>query len=388
MLPAPSPASNRPAQSPAAENGRLRVLVVDDDPIYRETSRMFLTMQRRDVTLAENGAAGLKTLGEGHYDILIVDMEMPDMTGLEVIAQVRSRPETADLPIIMVTSRDDAMAIDRAYELGASSFVVKPVNWTLLDHYLRFVCRAARNEQLARAAQKEAEMLGRTKDNLMSVLRHEMKTPLNAIIGFTRLAGEARESGDLVAMREHLDAVQESGRRLLQSFADMATYSDILSGRIVPAPEPLAPGWLFDDMQELHGPALAKAGIRLERRGDDAPLRLEADPALLASALSRLIENVLKHAKGATTLVLAAAREGEGLKITVEDDGEGMPPEEIARCLEPFSQADMSLSRHHQGLGMGLPIAGGILALHGGGLEAESIPGSGLRVSLRLPRVG
>ncbi len=77
----------------------------------------------------------------------------------------------------------------------------------------------------------------------MSVLRHEMKTPLNAIIGFTKLAAEARESGDLVAMREHLEAVQESGKRLLQAFADMSTYSDLLSGRIVPVRETIAPGW-------------------------------------------------------------------------------------------------------------------------------------------------
>ncbi|MCU0819159.1 MAG: hybrid sensor histidine kinase/response regulator [Beijerinckiaceae bacterium] len=361
------------------------MLVVDDDPIYRETSRMFLMMQGRDVTLAENGTAGLRKLGEAHFDILIVDMEMPDMTGLEVIAKVRARPETADLPIIMVTSRDDAMAIDRAYELGASSFVVKPVNWTLLDHYLRFVCRAARNETLARQAQKQAELLGQTKDNLMSVLRHEMKTPLNAIIGFTRLAAEARESGDLVAMREHLEAVQESGKRLLQSFADMSTYSDILSGRVVPAREPIAPGWLFDDMQELHGPALAKAGIRIERREDVGNLRFEGDQTLLASALSRLVQNVLEHAKGATTVTLTAAREGEGLKLIVEDDGEGMQSEDIARCLEPFAQADMSLSRPQQGLGMGLPIANGIMALHGGGLEAENVPDSGLRIALRLP---
>ncbi|MCA3596445.1 MAG: response regulator, partial [Methylobacterium sp.] len=152
MMPVPNLISKGPALPAAAGTGKLRVLVVDDDPIYRETSRMFLKMQGREVILAENGTAGLRRLAEGCFDILIVDMEMPDMSGLEVISHVRACPETADLPIIMVTSRDDAMAIDRAYELGASSFVVKPVNWTLLDHYLRFVCRAARNETLARQA--------------------------------------------------------------------------------------------------------------------------------------------------------------------------------------------------------------------------------------------
>jgi two-component system, sensor histidine kinase and response regulator len=367
------------------ESRKLRVLVVDDDPIYRETARMFLMMQGRDVTLAENGSAGLRVLAEAAFDILIVDLEMPDMTGLEVIARARSRPETADLPIIMVTSRDDAMAIDRAYELGASSFVVKPVNWTLVDHYLRFVCRAARNEAVAREAQKQAELLGQTKDNLMKMLRHEMKTPLNAIIGFTRLAVEARESGDLVAMRTHLDAVQQSGETLLGSLADMATYSDILSGRLQPARETLTASWLFDDMAELHAQALAGAGIALRRSEKAGDVGFTGDPALLTSAFSRLVENVIKHARGAKTIVLSVAQEDEFIRMAVEDDGEGMPADEITRCLEPFARADISLARTHQGLGMGLPIASGIAALHAGELIAESVPGSGFRVSMRLP---
>lgn len=383
----PALAQSRSAPTPPRQAAAeaLRVLVVDDDPIYRETARMFLTMLGRNVTLAENGQAGLRVLGEKPFDILIVDMEMPDISGLEVIRQLRLKPELADLPVIMVTSRDDAMAIDRAYELGASSFVVKPVNWTLLDHYLRFVCRAARNETIARQAQEQAEMLGRTKDNLLSVLRHEMKTPLNAIIGFTKLAAEARESGDLTGMREHLEAVQESGKRLLQSFADMSTYSDLISGRIAATCEPTAPSWIIDDVLESRGRELAVAGIEIIRDDANPDLKIQCDQGLLASALGRIVDNVIRHAKGATTVTLSVRHWPGEVVISVTDDGEGMEAQDISRCLEPFSQGDMSLSRPNQGLGMGLPIALGIVALHGGTLEAESQPGEGMSVRLRLP---
>lgn len=379
------PADIAPRPGPAEP---LRVLVVDDDPIYRETARMFLTMLGRNVSLAENGHAGLKALAEKPFDILIVDMEMPDISGLEVIRQLRNQPQLADLPVIMVTSRDDAMAIDRAYELGASSFVVKPVNWTLLDHYLRFVCRAARNETIARQAQVEAETLGRTKDNLLSVLRHEMKTPLNAIIGFTKLAAEARESGDLAGMREHLEAVQESGKRLLQSFADMSIYSDLISGRVSAALEPTEPSWIVDDVLESRRSELAAAGLGIIRDDAEKGLKIHCDQVLLASALGRLVDNVIRHAKGATSVNLSV-RHGPGeVVISVTDDGEGMESGEISRCLEPFAQGDMSLSRPNQGLGMGLPIALGIVALHGGTLEAESQPGEGMSVRVRLPTAG
>lgn len=376
------PMPSTPAAGTAA---RLRVLVVDDDPIYRETARMFLNMLGRDVTLAENGTAGLATLAAKPFDIMIVDMEMPDMSGLEVIRLARARAELADLPIIMVTSRDDAMAIDRAYELGASSFVVKPVNWTLLDHYLRFVCRASRNETLARHAYAQAETLGRTKDNLLSILRHEMKTPLNAIIGFTKLAAEARESGDLQGMRAHLDAVQESGQRLLRSFADMSTYSDLISGRVTANCEPTALGWLIDDVLETKGTALKAAGLTVERKDQTGGAKASCDQVLLARALNCLVENVLEHAKGAKTLQFSLGVEGMQAILALIDDGAGMEASDVARCLEPFSQADMSLSRSNQGLGLGLPIAVAILQLNGGQLEAESSAGHGMTIRLRLP---
>lgn len=364
----------------------MRVLVIDDDPVYRETARMFLMMFGRKVSVAENGTAGLNQLQHNDFDIIIVDMEMPDMTGLEVIGRLRAMERHAQVPVIMVTSRDDAMAIDRAYELGASSFVVKPVNWTLLDHYLRFVRRAADNEQAARRAQAEAEALARTKDNLLSVLRHEMKTPLNAITGFTRLATEARANGDLDAMRDHLTEVSASGARLLASFTDMVAYSDLISRRMKPKLELISPEWVFDDASEARAAEIARHGLRLVRDAQAGDARIQADAALLADAVRRLIDNVITHAGDAKSLVLRSENTPDGILLSVTDDGEGMAAEAIAACLAPFEQADMSLSRPNQGLGLGLPIAREIAELHGGSLIAASAPGRGMRVDIRLPR--
>jgi two-component system, sensor histidine kinase and response regulator len=374
------------ARSNTAALKEMRVLVIDDDPVYRETARMFLMMFGRKVTVAENGSAGLNQLQHGDFDIIIVDMEMPDMTGLEVIGRLRLMERHAQVPVIMVTSRDDAMAIDRAYELGASSFVVKPVNWTLLDHYLRFVRRASDNEQAARRAQAEAEALARTKDNLLSVLRHEMKTPLNAITGFTRLAAEARANGDVEAMRDHLAEVSASGARLLASFTDMVAYSDLISHRLKPKLELISPEWVFDDASEARASEIAGRGLRLVRDAQGGDARIEADAALLADAVRRLIDNVITHADGAKSLVLRSEVTPDGVLLSVTDDGEGMASEAIPACLAPFEQADMSLSRPNQGLGLGLPIAREIAQLHGGSLIAASAPGRGMRVDIRLPK--
>lgn len=363
----------------------MRVLIVDDDPIHRETSRMFLTMYGRKVTLAENGRAGLAAAENGEFDVMIVDLEMPDMTGLEVIAAIRKMPRHRDLPIIMVTSRDDAMAIDRAYELGASSFVVKPVNWTLLDHYLRFVLRASKNEIAARDAFRNAENVSRAKDNLLAVIRHEMKTPLNAIIGFTKLAVEAQRNGDVSALSERLDFVRQSGERLLASFADMSTYSDMLSQNLKLSRERVAASWIVGDVMDLCARRAADKGIELVFRDPETKVAVLADQAMLSSALTRLVDNAIRHAKDATRIEIAIEEREDAVVISVRDDGEGMPPDAVKQCLAPFSQADMSRSRTSEGLGLGLPIASEIVRLHQGKLTMQSEPGRGTVVEISLP---
>ncbi len=362
----------------------MRVLIVDDDPIHRETSRMFLTMYGRKVTLGENGRAGLAAAEKGEFDVMIVDLEMPDMTGLEVIANIRKMPRHRDLPIIMVTSRDDAMAIDRAFELGASSFVVKPVNWTLLDHYLRFVLRASKNEIAAREAFRNAESVSRAKDNLLAVIRHEMKTPLNAIIGFTKLAAEAQQNGDVSALNERLNFVRQSGERLLASFADMSTYSDLLSHNLKLSRERVAASWIAGDVVDLCKHKASAKDIHISLAEPTGNASILADQALLSSALTRLVENAIQHAKDATRIEIAVEEREGRVCLAVRDDGEGLSPEQVMQCLAPFSQADMSRSRTSEGLGLGLPIAQEIVRLHQGTLTMKSEPGRGTTVEICL----
>jgi signal transduction histidine kinase len=363
----------------------MRILVVDDDPIYRETARMFLTMFGRQVVLAENGAAGLARAAEGDFDVMIVDLEMPDMSGLEVIAATRAMPRQQDVPIIMVTSRDDAPAIDRAYELGASSFIVKPVNWTLLDHAIRFVRRAAVNEVTARCARSDAEALSRAKDNLISVIRHEMKTPLSAITGFTQLAVEAQQSGDLTGLKEHLEFVRRSGERLMSSFLDMSTYSDLIAQKALDQPCIVNPNWINGEAIEHRERAIAEAGLSLVIREEPRVLRMEADQSLLVSAVVRLIDNVIAHAARAKTITLSSALQEGHIVFSVIDDGVGMAPDRVAACLAPFSQETMSLARMREGLGLGLPITAEIVRLHKGKLSMRSRPGLGTEVTITLP---
>lgn len=121
----------------------LRILAADDDPIMREFASVYLAAPKAEIETAADGAEALKMLGQANYDLLLLDLDMPVLSGFEVLAAIRADARLARLPIIVISGREDLDSIDRAFELGATSFVIKPVNWRLLAYQVKFVLRAA-----------------------------------------------------------------------------------------------------------------------------------------------------------------------------------------------------------------------------------------------------
>lgn len=128
-----------------------RILFVDDDPILREFAKVNLTSDCTILDTAEDGAQALEMLERCSYDLIVSDLEMPRMDGFALLQAVRGTAATCHLPVVVATGREDVVAIDRAFDLGATSFVVKPLHWRLLAYQLRFVLRSARIEARLRA---------------------------------------------------------------------------------------------------------------------------------------------------------------------------------------------------------------------------------------------
>jgi DNA-binding response OmpR family regulator len=121
-----------------------RVLFVDDDPILREFAQVNLATPNTAIDVSCGGAEALDMLGAQAYDVVLLDLEMPGLDGFDTLARIRADPAQAHLPVIVQTGREDVEAIDRCFRLGATSFVMKPLNWRLLSYQVRYVLRAER----------------------------------------------------------------------------------------------------------------------------------------------------------------------------------------------------------------------------------------------------
>ena len=179
----------------------LKIIYVDDDPILREFAVVNLTTEHATVATAGDGTEALKVLDAYEPDLMLLDLEMPKMDGFEVLAHIRASERWSRLPVIVVTGREDVGAVDRAFQAGATSFVIKPLNWRLLSYQIRYVHRTSRTETSLSEARVKAAAEGARAYAQLERLARESSQFLNAALtrdpslrpmaaGFARAADE------------------------------------------------------------------------------------------------------------------------------------------------------------------------------------------------------
>lgn len=365
---------------------KARVLVVDDDPVMRELAAARLQEAGFEAVMASNGAEGLALARARPCDLVITDVDMPAMSGFELTRALRAHPDNASTPVIVITGSEKPEAVDLAFAAGATSFLAKPINWTLFSHSVRFVLKSDADQRDLRIARDAAEAGSRFKDSLLSVMSHELRTPLNAIIGFGQILSDQFERENDPIHKEYSDYIVDGGKRLLNSVSDMLLASDARTG-------PIALNDVDCTIEEIIDLALSQlektislAQPQLKRMIREPELELCCDRALVARAIGKLVENAIKFCpRGVSIVVGAAATKLGEVAFVVRDSGPGMSPERLALATQPFNQADMSLRRSKEGLGLGLPLVNAIITAHGGRLKLDSEPGKGASAYLVLP---
>jgi DNA-binding response OmpR family regulator len=181
-----------------------RILMVDDDPILREFAIVHLTAPLSRIETVADAAAALDLLSREEFDIVLADIEMPGMDGFELVQRIREQEKLRDLPVVMITGREDIASIDRAYTAGATSFVTKPINWRQLSYQLRYVVRASRKDR--RPAGDDAMAV----DAMSAAMREELVTSLNAIIATANTIAAGRAPVPEAARAREIMTVAES----------------------------------------------------------------------------------------------------------------------------------------------------------------------------------
>jgi len=366
-------------------NETARILVVDDDPILCEFAKVHLSTPDTSVDVVCDGLAAWERLNVERFDLALVDIDMPRLDGFGLLQKIRDDGRMWHMPIVMLTGREDIGSIDHSYELGATSFVTKPVNWRQLSYQLRYVLRNSRLEAEARRAKARAEELSSLKGNILSMMRHELPTPLNSILGFSQLIDKQIDGPvGVPSYQKYAGHIHEAARRLHEVLTDMIEYAQLSSGEAHLVDDEYQLGKIIDAAMSDAVPKAARASIPIELQMKER-LSIVCDREQLVRTLRHLLDNAIVHGLG--PICFTVGREiGGDLKISIADHGLGIRADRLASIDEPFGDARLTLARMAPGLGLGLPLARRVVELHDGKLEISTHEGMGTTVEITLPK--
>src|SRR5262245_57909371 len=273
-----------------------RVLIADDDPVFRTVLRGTLATAGFDVVEAVDGEDAFRQFRDQQPDLILLDVMMPGIDGFQVCQAVRAAPGGAQLPVLIMTALDDLGSIERAYEVGATDFLEKPPNWAALPRRLQYVLRASRAMSELLASREAAVSASRVKSGFLASVSHELRTPVAAIVGYLELLREDPAlSGACESTHQALAAIDRNSRFLVQLIDDILESAQIAQGVVSISQESVDVRVLTADLVASLKPVADAKRLVLRCEVDDSvPQVIESDPRRLRQILQHLLGNALK----------------------------------------------------------------------------------------------
>ncbi len=385
------------------------VLLVDDDARNLFALESVLEGENYAIAKAQTGDEALLALMTQEFAAIVLDVQMPEVNGIELARLIKQRRRTQHIPIIFLTAhyREDEDVV-LAYDVGAVDYLTKPINPAVLrskvnvfvDLFRKTQALAALNAKLeaqntllqreaeermrrikAEAARAEAEAENAAKDRFLAMLSHELRTPLTPIVYAVALLEKDQNCPPHI--QEALATIRRNvgvEARLIDDLLDLAR---VRSGKLTLRKELVD---AHDILRDAIAICLADSGQRNDRLIEQIEAehtQLEADPARLRQIFWNLVSNAVKFTPDEGKILIRTTNSDGCLLVEVSDTGSGIEPHKLSRIFDAFEQATRNSSG---GLGLGLAICKALVELHGGAIEARSAgPGSGASFIVKLP---
>jgi signal transduction histidine kinase len=386
-----------------------RILHIEDDPKSRLLVRKVLASAGHEVIDAATGLEGIKLAPDVRPELVLVDINVPDLDGYEVALRLRGIGALDGVPIVAITAEGDR---DTSLAVGCDGFLEKPIDARRFPKQIEKFLRGHRERadatgevHLRQASQRivqrlekkivelseaneRLEEMARLRREFLRNLSHELATPMTPVVGYLKLLLD-EELGPLTAMqRKAIVAIDASTSRLRSLVDTLLDVSSLETGRLH--------FYTRDyDFGQVAGRAIDESRARfldrqltLKEARATASMGATGDPDKLRRAMAHLLDNAAKFTPPGGEVSVSVRRGGSkddpSYELAVSDNGPGVPPDRLARVLEPFYQVDGSITRQHGGVGLGLAFARRVAEAMGGDVVVRSPAAGGTEAILRV----
>jgi sigma-B regulation protein RsbU (phosphoserine phosphatase) len=368
----------------------VRILLVEDNPGDARLLRFTLQEAeslRFDLVHAARLSEALDAVRQGPADVVLLDLSLPDAHGMETVTRMLDAAPA--VPIIVLTGLTDETVAVQAVQAGAQDYLVKgSVDGGTLARAIRYAMERKRmemeragllrNEQEARAA---AEAAVNARDEVLRIVAHDIGNSLSAVKIHAMVLERTLPPGDAEA-RKRTEAIRNLTQQMDRLRQDLLDVAAIEAGRLSFEPGETALAEVVDDVLGTVAGMAAEKSLAVESCVSSELPAVWADRERLHQVLSNLVGNAVKFTPAHGRIRVSAARDGDDVRVAVEDTGPGIPAEHLENVFDRFWQAR---STRRAGAGLGLAIARGVVEAHGGRIRATSEVGRGTTFEFTLP---
>ncbi|MDM8527745.1 ATP-binding protein [Anaerolineales bacterium HSG24] len=364
------------------QTDQFDILVVDDEPINRQVLVNHLSVQQYRVVEAADGLEALQQIQAGqHFDLIVLDVMMPRMSGYEVCRELRRDYPATELPIIMLTAKNRVDDLVAGFEAGANDYLIKPFSKAEL------LVRIQTHLQL-----NNLRALNASKDKFFSIVSHDLRSPFTPLLGMSDLLVESADSaprGDILTMSRSINKAAQNVYNLLET---LLQWSRLQRGHLTHNPEVFDIKEMIDRIVELLIINADEKGIILLNHVS-AGLFVDADKNMLNTVIRNLTSNALKFTNRGGRIIICAeivtkphvTDSTELVEVSVIDSGVGMSQENLANLFILEAQHSTRGTAQEGGTGLGLIICQEMVHQNGGDISVESELGEGTTIKFTVP---
>ena len=375
-----------------ATSATAQVLIVDDINANRQLLSYRLIEQGHAVSMAQNGIEALEAMQKQEFDLVLLDIMMPEMDGYEVLQRLHDDKKLRLIPVVVISAVDEMDSVVRCIEMGAEDYLIKPFNSTLLKARVNACLekKLARDREIHLHEQLQQnysrlEELEKWRDDMTHMIIHDLRTPLTSVMmGVQTLdvLGDINEE-----QREILDMTIAGGETLLAMINDMLDIEKIESGILRLDYTTFDIANLVATSVDQVTTLLRDKSLNLLQQIPGKSIALNGDESKLRRILVNLLGNAIKFTPKGGTVTIGAQPDPESqvLRVFVTDTGEGIPTEWLTRIFDKFSQVQSRKQGKMNSTGLGLTFCKAAVEAHGGKIRVDSELGKGSTFSFTIP---